>query len=711
MKSFKNSICILVMLVASGASSSAVILTRGPYLQSAGPDRMTVCWRTDEAATSEVATGPDTSTFGSPTVVSGTRTDHFVTLTGLQPATRYFYRISGTPLSATAPVNVSGPTYWFQTSPAVGTSAPMRMWVIGDSGSNPFYAPYLPFYAPSVALYQAYLDTTAAAGKSTNLWMMLGDNAYQYGSDSDYQSSVFDKYPALLRNTVMWSAFGNHDIASIPYPYTGPAPYDAIMAFPTSGECGGIPSNKERYYSFDRGDVHFISLDSTTASNVNSTVGSGGMMDWLINDLKATTAPWIITFFHHAPYSGGSHLSDTEAEMTKMRQNFVPILESYGVDLVLTGHSHVYERSGLIDGHYGISGTWNESMRKQAGNGSDVGGVNATGTFVVDPTAAQGAYQKPMATTRSGTVYIVDGSSGSLSNWNNISAALVNPNPYPAHVVSLRLMGGLVVETEDSKMNCQYLDQTGAVRDDFTILKGSSYSIEGAAPTTEGAQSGIAFPVIRTGALAYPEQIPIEFEEIFGGSVTPSSTTIDFTAGQRSAVVKFFPTDGNPGERFRVRLLSTSKTIMPGATPRPAYRVDSGWQYGQIETTPAGSWFASRFGFPPPNPEVWNNDDDNDGLTLLMEYALGGEPGRNDRSLAPTATMEPGGWIFRYNRAPGRSDLIYQPQGSTNLITWPMPVPVDQNDGPATLMGEPRRATFPPGDPRHFARLSVELTP
>jgi len=69
------------------------------------------------------------------------------------------------------------------------------------------------------------------------------------------------------------------------------------------------------------------------------------MANWLRADLDANTNQWLIAFWHHPPYSKGSHDSDDEIELIEMRQNIVPILEAHGVDLVVCGHSHNYERS------------------------------------------------------------------------------------------------------------------------------------------------------------------------------------------------------------------------------------------------------------------------------------------------------------------------------------------------------------------------------
>ena len=86
------------------------------------------------------------------------------------------------------------------------------------------------------------------------------------------------------------------------------------------------------------------------------------MMTWLNADLADTTAQWIVAFFHHPTYTKGTHDSDREGRLVDMRQNFLPILEAGGVDLILTGHSHVYERSYFVDGHYGQSASFDPAV-------------------------------------------------------------------------------------------------------------------------------------------------------------------------------------------------------------------------------------------------------------------------------------------------------------------------------------------------------------
>jgi hypothetical protein len=95
-----------------------------------------------------------------------------------------------------------------------------------------------------------------------------------------------------------------------------------------------LPSGTERYYAFDHGNIHFICLDSQGSGRI----ATDPMLRWLAADLAATTQKWIIAFWHHPPYTKGSHDSDSELELIEMRENALSILEAGGADLVVTGH-------------------------------------------------------------------------------------------------------------------------------------------------------------------------------------------------------------------------------------------------------------------------------------------------------------------------------------------------------------------------------------
>src|SRR4030095_10604009 len=122
---------------------------------------------------------------------------------------------------------------------------------------------------------------------------MLGDNAYESGTDEEYQRAVFDMYPTLFRQLVLWPTIGNHD-ASSPGP-EDEFPYLSIFKLPTNGEAGGVPSGTQRYYSFDYAHIHFICLHSQSSPRFPGSP----MFTWLQADLSATAKDWIIAYWHH----------------------------------------------------------------------------------------------------------------------------------------------------------------------------------------------------------------------------------------------------------------------------------------------------------------------------------------------------------------------------------------------------------------------------
>jgi len=350
-------LCLMGLLVSPVWGQT---VTRGPYLQQQTDDSIIVRWRTDIATDSVVRYGTDSATLSFSVAGTVNSTEHTVLVNGLADATRYFYSIGDN--SSTLAGDAS---YHFNTSPVPGTAANTRVWVIGDSGTANNEAR---------AVRDAY--KVWSASQAANFMLMLGDNAYNDGTDAEYQNAVFNTYPELLRQLPVWPTLGNHDGHSADSA-TQSGPYYEIFDLPTSAEAGGLASGTEAYYAFDYGNIHFVVLDSY---ETDRSVG-GTMLQWLESDLATNDKPWVIAFFHHPPYTKGSHNSDSEGRLIDMRQNALPILEAWGVDLVLGGHSHTYERSFLLDGHYGLSGTLDIS-----GNILDIGDGSETG---------DGVYQKP----------------------------------------------------------------------------------------------------------------------------------------------------------------------------------------------------------------------------------------------------------------------------------------------------------------------------
>jgi hypothetical protein len=415
-------------------AAAGPVVTRGPYLQIGTPSGVTVRWRTDVASASRVLYGTAVGSLAANVQSATLTTEHEITLTGLAADRRYYYAI-GTPTSV---LEGDDAAHSFQTSPAPGTAKPTRIWVIGDAGTGT---------GEQVAARDAFVRYTGP--RPADVWLMLGDNAYDSGTDAEYQTKHFDMYRGLLRNTILWPTRGNHDIVSSG---AGNDYYD-FFSMPTAGQAGGLPSGTEAYYSFDYGNIHFVCLDSEGSDRSPG----GAMATWLRNDVAATARDWVIAFWHHPPYTKGSHDSDDDADsggrMRDMRANMLPILDSLGVDLVLTGHSHDYERSFLLDRHYGRSNTLTQSMKIDAGNGRETG---------------DGAYSKATLGTgpHEGCVYAVAGSSGHIEP---VGATL----DHPVMVTSLLEVGSMVVDVAAGRLDARFIDQTGAERDVFTIVKGS----------------------------------------------------------------------------------------------------------------------------------------------------------------------------------------------------------------------------------------------
>lgn len=157
--------------------------------------------------------------------------------------------------------------------------------------------------------------------------ILLGDNVYPDGAPNRLDATVFRPFePVLAGGADLLPVLGNHD-----------ADYAAEQVATL-----GMPG---RWYAHEVGDVLFVGLDSTDPENP-------AQLRWLDDTLASSSAPWIVAAMHHPPFSAGMHGSDED-----VRDEFVPLFERYGVDLVLSGHDHDYQRSFPIGGiTYVVSG-------------------------------------------------------------------------------------------------------------------------------------------------------------------------------------------------------------------------------------------------------------------------------------------------------------------------------------------------------------------
>jgi predicted phosphodiesterase len=397
------------------AYDSHLLLERQPYLQMQTLDSVTLKWQTPEAEIGCVTYGDE----GHPKrICETTKTQkHRLRVSGLQPATRYRYAVA----SASLRIDNEGRAF---TTLSDRPDERELIWVIGDSGKP----------GPDQERVLQQMQKQVLSG-DIDLWLLLGDNAYYSGTQKQYNAALFGPYRELLKRLVPWAVNGNHDARRWAF-------YN-IFEFPENGESGGVASHSEKFYAIESGNVHIVMLDSETAELEKN----GAMARWLEKDLSQTEKPFIIAAFHHPPYTDGGHDSDDEHDsggrMTNIRENIVPILEQHDVDLVLSGHSHVYERSRLMQGHYGLSSSFDAARHI----------VNAD-----DHIYCKSAEKKPFA----GTLYNVMGSSSKLNR-----AAL----EHPALPFSFQKMGSLLLEITPKRLDAKFITIDGEIGDHYSIVK------------------------------------------------------------------------------------------------------------------------------------------------------------------------------------------------------------------------------------------------
>lgn len=278
-------------------------VTREPYLQQVDATSAIIGWVTTvdleqhiEVTTPGGARVMDVAAVVEDTIVAAADLrQRWATLEGLSPDTVYCYALASGDRALTARAG-------FRTAPAADAARTVRFVALGDSGTGG---------SDQRAVFEEMRKVPQ------DLVLHVGDIAYTSGTIGEFEARVFDVYAPLLRYMPMFAVAGNHE-----YVTDDAAPFRAVFSLP----------GNERWYSFDWGDVHFAALDTEQDFATQAA--------WLDEDLAATDRPWKIVFFHRPPYSSGEHGSNLDARAT-----FGPVLERHGVQLVLTGHDHHYERT------------------------------------------------------------------------------------------------------------------------------------------------------------------------------------------------------------------------------------------------------------------------------------------------------------------------------------------------------------------------------
>lgn len=202
----------------------------------------------------------------------------------------------------------------------------VRLAAIGDMGTGE---------QPQIDVAQQMVKSRAVF--PFEFVITLGDNIYTGGEPSDFEKAFAVPYKALLDAGVQFYAtLGNHD---------------------TTNERFYKPFNMNgaNYYTYKKGNVRFFALDSTYMDRKQTA--------WLETQLReAGNGDWKICYFHHALYSSGKF----HGSARDLRKVLEPLFVTYGVDVVLAGHEHVYERVRPQQGIYYF--TEGASGQLRAGN-------------------------------------------------------------------------------------------------------------------------------------------------------------------------------------------------------------------------------------------------------------------------------------------------------------------------------------------------------
>jgi calcineurin-like phosphoesterase family protein len=262
------------------------------YVSAVTPTAATVVWTGAEADHARCRSARGAAVDAAAT--AGARGVVTARLAGLLPSTVYACRAGGR-------------RFRFRTAP--GGDEPFTFAAVGDTGDGSDRA--------------ALLARRILAGRPAFL-IHLGDMAYGSRAPSTLGARFFRPYGRLLARVPLFPTPGNHDLPR-------GAPYRDLFAPIADDGASGGP-----HYAFAWGAAHFASVASTEFSDA-----AGPRPGWLVHDLAGAAArPWRIVFLHEPPFSAG-----TKRVEPGLRRNLEPVVEHGRVDLLLTGHSHLYEHA------------------------------------------------------------------------------------------------------------------------------------------------------------------------------------------------------------------------------------------------------------------------------------------------------------------------------------------------------------------------------
>jgi hypothetical protein len=298
----------------------------GPVLQNGTETTMGVMWETGIGKATVVEYGP-TPRLGLTATGSSRRGSYFsevhhVTMTGLRPDTRYFYRVGEG--------DAQSPVLPFRTPPRRGEAKPFRFAVYSDCQQNPGVHERI----VERGVYGALARGESPVGRLA--FVLVAGDTVQTGDDYwQYKERLFDPIESVAPSVPYYAAIGNHEDDSPHY-------FD-YLDLPKNG----TPGFEEHWYSFDYANVHVIGLDT------NTNYRNAAQLAWLDQAPAAACGDdrtrFVFAYFHH-PWKSELWLPGEEPYSGRIVQRLEAALTACGKSgAYLFGHTHGYSRGQSKD--------------------------------------------------------------------------------------------------------------------------------------------------------------------------------------------------------------------------------------------------------------------------------------------------------------------------------------------------------------------------